>query len=119
MSAKDSPLVEYAPWILKALGVVFILADGPLPFGDAVGWILIGYGSALQASYTASDVAVWAEAHWPSDSDSTDPGDLVHLSGGSPIRTDTQISILPDRHSSRNPRRWCNRHARMDTCYKY
>lgn len=115
MSAKDSPIVEYAPWILKALGVVFILADGPLPFGDAVGWILIGYGSALAASYTVSDVAVWAEAQLASSSDSTPPPDLVHpVVASQPAPKKSHPSL-----SSRKGLRWCNRHGRPDNCYKY
>jgi len=117
MSSKDSWLVEAAPNILTAAGIIFILIDGPLPFGDVIGVSLIAYGSALRTSYKLADAVVWVEARLENTNDSTPVTEVVLPELGiSPQRTE---SLLPSRHSPRNPTRWCNRHRRVDTCYKY
>lgn len=119
MSAKDSPLVEYAPWILKALGILLILADGPLPFMDPLGYALIAYGSALGASYKLADAAIAVEAHFDSSpSAMSDRAMIPH--------TPTRIgppgkAATPGPHFSRRwlPDRkhgWCVRHRRHDLC---
>lgn len=57
-------IVDNAPNLLKVLGVILILADGPLPFGDVFGAALIAYGSALGAAYKISDVATTIEGYF-------------------------------------------------------
>jgi len=113
MSARDT-LVEQAPNILTFLGVVLIVADGPLPITDGLGWALIAYGSALRTSYKVADVAVWIEARMPNDSEQTSPADLVY-----PQVASQTAPTSPTFRSSRNGLRWCNRHRRYDSCYKY
>ena len=115
MSAKDSWLVEHAPTLLKLLGAIFILADGPLPFGDAVGWVLIGYGSALSASYKLADAAVYVENAFSNDIKEIlplpprigPPGGSAtigpHFQGRPPLSGATRTG-------------WCTRHRRYDRC---
>lgn len=51
--------IRVIPYVFYVAGAACIIADGPLPFGDAVGVSLIAYGRGLQLSLKAADGAIW------------------------------------------------------------
>ena len=117
MSAKDSWIVEYAPWILTGLGVLLIALDGPLPFMDIFGIALIGYGRALGATYKLVDIGVALDGML------SDEPSIVSTMAGDSTKPNTPVRLGAP-HGSRSSRTkslyglgvWCNVHKRIDNC---
>ena len=51
--------IKILPYVMYIAGGACIIADGPLPFGDALGVSLIAYGRGLQISLKVADAALW------------------------------------------------------------
>lgn len=110
-------IVEYAPWILVALGVLLIALDGPLPFMDIFGVALIAYGRGLGTVYHIADLAIAFESYYDTDPSVIDDRVGVGTKPTTPVR-------LGAPHGSRSSRTkslyglgaWCNIHKRIDNC---